>query len=622
MLLRFKSRLIVIAKRVFMSNITFMERMKKNEAGFTFIELLMASVMSIMILGLLAQLFRTQQKDFAQQAGLNTLQANGRSATEFVARSVQSAGFNVQRGTRFLAASDHYLTAVYDANNDNVISNDEVMTYTIANVWDGTVNTDFSFVSHFDVDDDGVVQNGENPTINVQMTASATPFNLYKVIPDASGTAIERSLVARDIDSMVIRYYNRDGQLLPILSDTDDDGVGDTAVDADADGIPDSGNWTYTFPTAELNDIRKVEIDVLARSHKPNPREKTGSGSYTQGSLAAVVSGSTAYSDLYFREDFTAQMAPRNLVMSPWGSVAMLATPGSVDCPSTATVMMATLLDTNGDPISGSTINFTATGGASVTTTPASVTSDSNGEGTSVIDYDWSSPYLTTTISGSALVDDGSGNLKPIYNATPVGFSFGGQGFIDPFDGSQTQPWAPLVPAGDNFEINVEEYRSELTGPTVHVGSLNGCSAWQDYVVQTNFTQTANMADTDYFGIILRNQDQNNYYWVRIKRQSPGNPLGKRLIIGQRFVGTDTPLATDTSINVFNTVTYTLKAQIQGAEIKAKLWAPADPNDPAADEPVAWNITVTDSDYPNGQFGVEAMDNIFRFDNISVENAP
>jgi len=426
-----------------MSNITFMERIKKNEAGFTLLELLIASAMGLVILGLLAQVFRTQQKDFATHTGLNTLQANGRAATEFVARSVQNAGFNVLRGTRFLAASDHYLTAVYDANNDNVIQNDEVITYTIANVWDGTVNTNFSFVSHFDVDGNGSIQSSENPTINVQMTASATPFNLYKVTPDATGTAIERSLVARDIDSMVIRYYNRDGQLLPILSDTDADGVGDTAVDADDDGVPDTGNWTYTFPLAELNDIRKVEILILARSHKPNPREITSSGSYTQGSLAAVVSGSTAYSDKYNRKDFTARMSPRNLVMAPWGNVDMLATPVSADCPATSTVM-ATLLDVNGDPISGSTINFTATGGASITTTPASVTSDANGEGTTVLAYDFASPYLTSTVSGSALVDDGSGNLKPIYNATPVGFSFGGQGFIDPFDGSQTQPWGGL----------------------------------------------------------------------------------------------------------------------------------------------------------------------------------
>ncbi|TDJ50071.1 MAG: hypothetical protein E2O45_03550, partial [Nitrospina sp.] len=553
-----------------MSNITFMERIKKNEAGFTFIELLMASAMSLLILGLLAHVFRAQQKDFAEQTGLNTLQANGRAATDFVARSVQNAGFNVLRGTRFLAASDHYLTAVYDANNDNVIQNDEVMTYTVANVWDGTVNTDFSFVSYFDVDGDGVIQSGENPTINIQMTTSATPFNLYKVTPDASGTTIERSLVARDIDSMTIRYYNSNGQLLPLFSDTDGDGNGDFVVDADDDGVPDNGNWTYTFPKSELNDIRKVEIYILARSHKPNPRGATKSGSYTQGSLAAVVSGSTAYSDTYNREDFTAQMAPRNMVMSPWGNVDLLATPVSVDCPNTSTVM-ATLLDRYGEPISGETINFVATGAPSVTTTPASVTSDSNGEGTTVIDYDWSSPYITSTVSASSLVDDGSGDLRPIYNATPVSFTFGGGGFIDPFDGSQTQPWVPLVPAGDNFEINVfpgpsEEYRSELPGPGVHVGSLNGCSASEDYVIQTNFRKDpGTFPNFEYFGIILRDQDQNNYYWVRISN------LGtNRLIVGRRVAGTDTTISPVVPFTLVDNTTYTLKAQIQGTEIKAK----------------------------------------------------
>ena len=605
-----------------MSNITYMERMKKNEAGFTFIELLIASLMALVILGLLAHVFRAQQKDFAQQTGLNTLQANGRAATDFVARSVQNAGFNVKRGTRFLSASDHYLTAVYDANNDNVISNDEVMTYTIANVWDGTADTDFSFVSYFDVDDDGVIQSGENPTINVQMTASVTPFNLYKVTPDASGTAIERSMIARDIDSMVIRYYDRSGQLLPILSDTDGDGVGDTAVDADADGIPDSGNWTYTFPTDELNDIRKVEIDVLARSHKPNPRGATRSGSYTQGSLAALVSGSTAYSDTYDREDFTGYQAPRNLVMSPWGSVDILATPVSVGCPGSATVL-ATLLDTNGDPISGETINFTATGAPSVTTTPGSVMSDGNGEGTSVIDYDWSSPNMSSTVSGSALVDDGNGNLVPIYNATPVTFSSTGGGFYEPFDGSQTQPWTPLVPFGDDFEINVfpgpsEEYRSELPGPGVHVGSLNGCDAAQDYVIQTNFRKDPGLfPNFEYLGIILRNQDQDDYYWVRIEK------LGAtRVIAGRRVAGINTTIGNVNIIDLVDNTTYTLKAQIKGTEIKAKFWTPADPNDPAADEPIPWDLIVNDGTFTSGKFGLEALDSIFRFDNLSMANAP
>ncbi len=603
-----------------MSNITYMERMKKNEAGFTFIELLIASLMALVVLGLLAHVFRAQQKDFAQQTGLNTLQANGRAATDFIARSVQNAGFNVLRGTRFLAASDHYLTAVYDANNDNVIQNDEVMTYTIANVWDGTANTDFSFVSFFDVDGNGSIQSSENPTVNVQMTASATPFNLYKVIPDTSGTAIERSLIARDIDSMVIRYYDRSGQLLPILSDTDGDGVGDTAVDADADGIPDSGNWTYTFPRDELNDIRKVEIDVLARSHKPNPRGATRSGSYTQGSLAALVSGSTAYSDTYDREDFTGYQAPRNLSMAPWGSVDILATPASVGCGGTASVL-ATLLDTQGDPISGETINFTATGSPSVTTTPGSVTSDGNGEGTTVIGYDWSSPNQSSTVSGSALVDDGNGNLRPIYNATPVTFSMSGGGFWDPFDGSQTAPWSIMKPGGDGFEIVAGEYRSKNLSMGNPEGTLNGCAASGDYVVQTNLRITATPTNSYWGGIILRNQGgaspDENYYFVKIEHL--GTP---RLLIGKREGGSNTTLSPINPLVITLGTPYTLKAQIQGTEIKAKWWQPADPNDPAADEPIPWDLTINDGTFTNGTFGVEATDQIYYFDNLSVSNAP
>jgi len=279
---------------------------------------------------------------------------------------------------------------------------------------------------------------------------------------------------------------------------------------------------------------------------------------------------------------------------------------------------MATLLDRYGEPISGETINFVATGGASVTATPVSVTSDSNGEGTTVVTFDFSSPYITSTVSASSLVDDGSGDLRPIYNATPVGFTFGGGGFIDPFDGSQTQPWAPLVPAGDNFEINVEEYRSELIGPGAHVGSLNGCPAWQDYVVQTLlFKNPGSHPPGEGPGIILRHQDQDNYYWIRLEK-----PASNRLVIGKTVAGGDSNLAIDTSVTLNDSTTYTLKAQIQGTEIKAKFWAPADPADPAADEPIAWNLTVTDTDFAAGLFGVEAWDNIFRFDNISVENAP
>ena len=459
-----------------MLNINFMERIKKNEAGFTFVELLIASAMSVVVLGLLAHVFRSQQKEFDTQTVLNTMQANGRGATEFVSRSVQNAGFNVKRGTRFLSASDHFLTAVYDANNDNVIQNDEVITYSIANTWNGTANTNHSFVAWFDVDADGVIDSTENPAMTVGMNLTGPPFNLYKVTPNAAGTGVVRSLVARNIDNMVIKYYDSDGNLLPVQTDTDDDGIGDITFNGNADDQPDGGNWTFRFPKAELNDIRKVEIEILARSRKPSPREVTSAGSYLPGSLAAVTSGSTAYSDKFNREDFTAKMAPRNLIMAPWGNVAMNASPVIVDCPNAASVT-ATLLDTNGEAISGSTINFTATGGTTISVGSPTQTSDSNGEGSTSLTYDFTTPYFTSTVSGSALVDDGSGNMKPIYSATPVSFSFGTQGgFVDPFDGTQPQAWADLGGGSLQFDDSAEYFVSTQASPT-SVGALNGCGS-------------------------------------------------------------------------------------------------------------------------------------------------
>jgi hypothetical protein len=607
------------------------KQIKRNEAGFTFIELLMATAMSLIILGLLAHVFRSQEKEFSQQTGLNTMQANGRAATEFVARSVQNAGYNVNRGTRFLAASDHYLTAVYDANKDDVIQNDEVITYTLANTWSGSATDTFSFTAHYDVDGNGTITSSEDPDIDIEMTATAPPFHLYKVVPNQAGNDIERSMVARNIDNMVIKYYDRNGKLLPIMNDTDDDGVGDTVLDADDDGIPDNGNWTYQFPLAELNDIRKVEIDILARSRKPDPREVTHSGSYPSGSFAAVKTGGTSYSDKYNREDFTAQMAPRNLVMAPWGSVEMIASPVSVDCPNTSTVT-ATLLDANGDPISGSTINFAATGGTTTTIGSPTQTSDSSGEGSTLLTYDFSSPYFTSTISGSALVDDGSGGMKPIYSATPVSFAFSSQGgFVEPFDGSQPLAWTD-VPTTAGFQTIGEEYLSNAASG-VRTGSLNGCAPWEDYSVQTNVRLNgATFVPLSYYGVILRYQDANNYYYAKVIYDT--SPARYKLRVGRRIAGTDTMLSeidlndaapsstaiTGGPIAYDMNTPYTLKAQISGNEVRARFWEPADPADPAADEPPGW-LTGTGSGFLSGLFGVFADDNTFLMDDVILGNA-
>ena len=137
-------------------------------------------------------------------------------------------------------------------------------------------------------------------------------------------------------------------------------------------------------------------------------------------------------------------------------------------------------------------------------------------------------------------------------------------------------------------------------------------------MIQTNFRKDPGLfLNFQYFGIILRNQDQDDYYWVRIEK------LGStRLIAGSRVAGINTVIGNVNIITLVDNTTYTLKAQIKGTEIKAKFWAPADPNDPAADEPIPWDLIINDGTFTSGKFGLEALDNIFRFDNLSMANAP
>ena len=116
---------------------------KTNEKGFTMTELLVGTAISLGLLALVAGIINSQGNTFSRQSQLSQMQANGRAAVDFISRSVQNAGYNVTRGKRFLAASDHYITMVYDEDNDDVIQNDEVFTYAVSDP-DGGTNETFS----------------------------------------------------------------------------------------------------------------------------------------------------------------------------------------------------------------------------------------------------------------------------------------------------------------------------------------------------------------------------------------------------------------------------------------------------------------------------------------------
>jgi len=138
--------------------------LKTDQNGFTLIELIIGSLVSLLLLGVVAGVFQSQTGIFTRELNQGAMEANGRSVVDFLSRGVQNAGYNINRGTRFLAASDHFISQVFDENDDNVIQNDEIFTYAVSNTT-GASNANFTISPFFDFNDDGRVDQDETQTI-------------------------------------------------------------------------------------------------------------------------------------------------------------------------------------------------------------------------------------------------------------------------------------------------------------------------------------------------------------------------------------------------------------------------------------------------------------------------
>ncbi len=573
-----------------------------NERGFTLIELLTASVLSVLMLGLIAGVFSSQRETFVLQDQLNTMQTNGRAVTEFFSRAVQNAGYNVFRGTRFLAASDHYLTAVYDEDNDGVIENHEVMTFGLSNAT-GTPNETFSITAFFDQDSDGEVDPSETGTYPIGMTLTAPPYNIYKVIPQNSGTAVDKHLMARNIDNLIIRYYDKNGDILPASADSDDDGIYDSGA--------------YTLALSDMNEIRKVEVEVLARTKDEDPRgDITHSGTYAAGS-AATLGGSSTYSDGYYRETFNAYMAPRNLVMAPWGKMDVVAASENVDCPTSSTTITATLVDSQGVPVSsGIDVNF-ALSGEGATASPTTQGTDIFGQASTTVTYDWSSPNASITVSANSLITSG-GEQNPVFNASTVNFQSGTGTFTDDFNASIDPGWLELDSGPDMFHADVDpvdgtddSYQMSATGLT---RAVNGCQ-WQKYRVEFELTPTGGVdIDTPVLnpealvGGFLRFVDANGNYSVVVEKQTsancnPSDGFGWCLKL-VKWDGVSVTELARTGVDFTLDERYKIMAEVEDDNLRAKMWDTVGGTIVTDPTPGTWDITATDSDYSQGKVGL------------------
>jgi hypothetical protein len=565
-----------------------------NERGFTMAELLIGSAISLIMLGLVAGIISSQKSTFSRQNQLGQMQANGRASVDFVTRSVQNAGFNVTRGKRFLAASDHYITMVFDDDNDGTIQNDEVMTYAVSNP-DNSTLTSFSIDPFFDDDGDGAVDSTETRTYSISMGLENPPFHFYRITPDQGTSDVTKSKVARNIDNLIIRYWDKNGDPLPA----------DVTTDADENPVP-----PYTLASSELNEIRKVTIEVVTRSKDEDPNESyVNSGTYYTGSVA-TAGGTTSYSDRYRRETYTAVTSPRNLVTAPWGKISLVANPTPISCPDDSTAITADVIDSDGEKISYNTdVNFTTSEG---TLSPATNGTGSSGAASTTLTYDWSSPSVTATVSASALIDV-DGVDYPVFNAIPVSFESGTGIFSDDFSDGDTSDWTEGGAA--NWNITASQYKTSSNG---FAWSLNGCAAWQDYVAQVDIQRNGSLAADESISLVFRYQDADQYYMAKVSCSSNcgGSPNDDVYVLELvNYDSVETSLVSSTTFDFDNNEYYTLKAEAVGDELNAKFWQTS------VTEPTDWDITVTDTAYSQGEIALTTNTSTSTFDNVVVTPA-
>ena len=603
--------------------------LKTDQNGFTLIELIIGSLVSLLLLGVVAGVFQSQTGIFTRELNQGAMEANGRSVVDFLSRGVQNAGYNINRGTRFLAASDHFISQAFDENDDGVIQNDEIFTYAVSNTT-GASNANFTISPFFDFNDNGRVEQDETRDYLIELTLQNPPFNLYLFTPNQADNSSLRNTAARNIDNLVIRYYDKNNNALPVGVLTDNGEV-------DGKPIP-----PYTLSRTELNQVRKVEFEVMVRSKDEDANENKikNNGVYLAGSVA--VGGETgSYNDRFHRITLNAVSSPRNLTTAGFGKVSLSASPATIICPASETTVTADVVDPEGESIpDGFLVRFNSSDGV-INPETANI---NGGEVPVTLTYDWSSASATATVSASTEVNI-DGKLISVFNAIPV--TFDGT-FLDDFDIGPKSSWSDVESTPLNsrlWEVENGKYRLKSSGESQI--NLNGCTQLKGYEIVINVQKTNNHNTGDFFSLIARSQpDPSNlpeeslgYYAAEVVcdacegAEPTGHKYLFRLVERNRqdqLVGT--PLASidlkSAEIPFTTGVNHSLKVIVLGDTLLAKFWKSSEP-EPADDateelgesgggleEVNGVVITFSGVEFTQGNFGLSTNTNINNFDNL------
>lgn len=211
-----------------------------NKSGFTLIEVLIAMVVSLVIMGGAYMFFNSQQRQTTTQTNISDAQQTLRAAMDFISRDVRMAGYNPTESTTFFGVSN-----IADVNGMSAIR------FT----WD---------------DPDGT------PTSNYFIST----LNGSAVAPNSRALMYDDGTGVQPLAGYIIALG------LAYAYDTDDDGELDQNGAGEIIwGINNGGNWdsltvdqaagtattTATGTPVDLRDIRAIRIWMLSQSQAPDP---------------------------------------------------------------------------------------------------------------------------------------------------------------------------------------------------------------------------------------------------------------------------------------------------------------------------------------------------------------
>lgn len=236
--------------------------MTKN-TGFTLIEVLIAMVISLIIMGGAYTVFNSYLRNTTIQTNLSDTQQTLRAAMDFVSRDLRMAGYDPEESGNF-----------------------GVLDIKFRNLTDTSSASGHSFVSFsWDKNGDGTLDNDEKIDYGLVDNNTITPgiADLYVRFPDDTNN---RDVMSANLIRLGFAYAydaNDDGEL-----DKDAGGNIIWAVDADNDDDWDrlnttTGGTTPVGTSVDLGTIRAVRIWMLVQSQAPDPKY-TDTKTYVVGS--------------------------------------------------------------------------------------------------------------------------------------------------------------------------------------------------------------------------------------------------------------------------------------------------------------------------------------------------